>query len=75
MTMQIRVPFLPRIGSLLGRVCEIPYDWLVPIHIWLVGHDRVVNTLDTVVGGGVVVRLWGPGFAAGIQHLKQFAHN
>ena len=41
--------FLPRIDSLLWPLCHTAQ--LGPIHLWRIGHGRVVRTLATTVGG------------------------
>ena len=64
--------YLPRIGSILYRLFDTIR--LMSVRLWRMAHGRVVSTLGTSVGGGVALRLWGPGSATGIQRMKQFAH-
>ena len=64
----------PESTDCCGRCCDT--SQLVPIRFRRLGHDGVVSTLDTTVGGDLVsLRFWGPLFVTGIDVMKQFTHN
>ena len=64
-------PFLPRIDPLMCRMCDTMQ--FVPIIFMDRSWPSARLTQRWVVG--LPVRLWGSGFATGIQHMMQFVHS
>ena len=69
--------FLSIASLLLFRVSDTIR--LVPVRFWRMDHGLISGWLTghstrTVVGGGVASVCGTRGFAAGIQHMKQFTH-